>query len=48
MSNREVQGGSIYSTKSNIYKLKVEQPNIKGLKDRPIANYISILTSVYY
>jgi hypothetical protein len=48
MFNREVQGGNIYSIKSNIYKLKVERPNIKGLKDRPIANYISILASTYY
>ena len=48
MSNRELQGGSTYSTKLNIYKLKVERPNIKGLKNRPIAGYINILTSVYY
>jgi hypothetical protein len=47
MSNREVQGGSVYSTGSNIYELEVERPNIKRLKNGPIANYTSVLASAY-
>ena len=47
MSNKELQGGSTYSTKSSIYKLEVEQPNIKRLKDGPTANHASILAFVY-
>jgi len=37
----------MYSTGSSVYKLKVERPNIKGLKDGPIASYISALASIY-
>ena len=40
-------GGNAYNTKSNTYKLEVERPNIKELKDGPIANYINILASIY-
>ena len=47
MSNRELRGGSAYSTRSSIYKLEVERPNIEGLKDRPIAGYIGVLASAY-
>ena len=45
MSNGELRGGSIYNTRSSVYELEVEQPNIKGLKDGPTAGYI---TSIYY
>ena len=47
ISNRELQGGNIHNTKSSVYKLEVEQPNIKGLKDGPIAGYTSVLAFVY-
>ena len=47
ISNRELQGGSTYSTKFSKYKLEVERPNIEGLEDRLIANYTSILASIY-
>ena len=47
MSDGELWGGSIYSTRSNTYKLEVERPNTEGLKDGPIAGHISILASVY-
>ena len=47
ISDRGLRGGSIYSTRSSIYKLEVEQPNIKGLKDGPIAGYTSVLAFVY-
>ena len=47
MSNRELQGSSIYSARSSIHELKVKWSNIEGLKDGPIASYISILASAY-
>ena len=37
----------MYSTRSSAYKLEVERPNIEGLKDGPIAGYISALTFIY-
>ena len=47
MFDRELQGGSVYSARSSIYKLEVKWYNIEGLKDRLIAGYINILASVY-
>ena len=47
MSNGELRGGSTYSIKSSMYKLEVKRPNIKELKDGPIANHTSILAFVY-
>lgn len=47
MSNGELRGGSARSTRLSIYKLEVERPNIEGLKDGPMASYISVLASIY-
>ena len=47
MSDRELQGGSVYSTGFSAHELEVEQPNIKGLKGGPIASYTGVLTFAY-
>ena len=47
MSDKELWGGSIHSTRSSVYKLKVEWSNIEGLKNRPTVGYISVLAFTY-
>ena len=42
-----LQRGSVYNTRSSTYKLEVERPNIKELKDGPTASYISVLAFTY-
>lgn len=47
MPDEELRGGSAHSTGSSGHESEVERPNIKGLKDGPIAGHIGALGSAY-